>query len=355
MKSASDKKKEGMRYLAKLFGATHGFPLAMRYAGIGQILMFHRVVPNIDDHRIWSNSFLEITERYFENVINYYTKNNYKFVSIDELQFILQNENTKKNKIVHFTFDDGYKDNLTNALPILEKHKVPATVYITNDFPDKKAILWWYGIEDYIINNDYISYTFNGETYASDLKTKLEKESNFNRLHNIIQNVNKGSLDDRITDIFSQLHIDKYKSVNQYALDWEELKILASHDLITIGAHTTSHPNLAQLNKTQLTQEIIASRDELSKRLNRDVNHFAYPFGGLNQISSDALDALNEGGFYTAVTTISSNLHYSNSKQLLQLPRIAVGMSMNEDTLDLIRFGFIPFIRNKGKKIITLK
>lgn len=81
---------------------------------------------------------------------------------------------TKKQsrKFVVFTLDDGYKDNLTNALPVFKKYNVPFTIFVTTNFPDKKAILWWYLLEDLILSHDEIVLS-NGVRYPC--KTKEDK------------------------------------------------------------------------------------------------------------------------------------------------------------------------------------
>ena len=78
-----------------------------------------------------------------------------------------------KRKFAVFTMDDGYKDNLTNALPVFKKHNLPYTIFLATDFMEGKAILWWYVIEDLILGHDEIVLS-NGMTIPT--KTKHEKE-----------------------------------------------------------------------------------------------------------------------------------------------------------------------------------
>ena len=54
--------------------------------------------------------------------------------------------------MITITFDDGYKDNLDYALPILEKFKVPATVYVTTRFLEGDTWMWWYELKEEIKN-----------------------------------------------------------------------------------------------------------------------------------------------------------------------------------------------------------
>ena len=61
--------------------------------------------------------------------------------------------NLKKEKnefMIAITFDDGYKDNLVYALPILEKFEIPATIYITTKFLSENTEMWWYELSEII-------------------------------------------------------------------------------------------------------------------------------------------------------------------------------------------------------------
>lgn len=89
---------------------------------------------------------LEITPDYLEQKILEYKSKGYVFISMDEVAQRLQNSKCtiRNSKFVALTFDDGYRDNLTEALPVLRKHHVPFIVYVTTDFIDNKKEMWWY-------------------------------------------------------------------------------------------------------------------------------------------------------------------------------------------------------------------
>lgn len=107
---------------------------------LGRILMLHRVVerPSEGDNRE-----LEITPGFLEQTIRDYREQGYRFVSMDEVCAIL-NRGRRGRPFVCVTFDDGYRDNLINALPVLKKEQVPFTVYVTTGFVDNKQPMWWY-------------------------------------------------------------------------------------------------------------------------------------------------------------------------------------------------------------------
>src|SRR5438105_3082694 len=116
------------------------------YSGLGQILMFHRVLPETDKLRIHNHKSLEVSPEYLENLIQFFKKENYRFVSLDDVMQRGSNSKAQK-KFVVFTFDDGYVDNYTYAYPIFKKHNVPFTIYVATSLPDGNAVLWWYLLE----------------------------------------------------------------------------------------------------------------------------------------------------------------------------------------------------------------
>ncbi|MBK8505585.1 MAG: polysaccharide deacetylase family protein [Saprospiraceae bacterium] len=96
---------------------------AEKHAGIAHILMFHRIIPPINRPRIQNHECLEVDPLHLEKIILYFKDRKYRFATLDHLPQILTSN--QKEKSVIFTFDDGYRDNLTYAYPIFKKHKIP--------------------------------------------------------------------------------------------------------------------------------------------------------------------------------------------------------------------------------------
>lgn len=117
---------------------------------LGCILMLHRVVAHRSDGE---NRELEITPGFLEQTIKDYKQKGFRFVSIDDVCTILEKGKVDK-PFVCLTFDDGYRDNYTNALSILKKEQVPFAIYITTGFVDNKQSMWWYPNERLGLSRD---------------------------------------------------------------------------------------------------------------------------------------------------------------------------------------------------------
>lgn len=100
----------------------------------GEIWMLHRVVEQRSEDP--NQRELEVTPEYLEQVISKYLKNGYTFVPIDSV--------FNAHRFVCLTFDDGYRDNYTTALPILKRLGIPFAIYISTNFIDNKQPMWWY-------------------------------------------------------------------------------------------------------------------------------------------------------------------------------------------------------------------
>lgn len=102
----------------------------------------------------------------------------------------------------------------------------------------------------------------------------------------------------------------------------EELRTLAEHPLVTIGAHTTDHPLLRAQPPASQLQTIAASRADLESPLGIEVRHFAYPFGRRASFDRRSMDAVRRSRLATACSTLRGCV--TRWSDPLCLPRRAV-------------------------------
>lgn len=305
---------------------------------IATILTLHRVYPFKND-ALLLNEGIRISPEFLKNFIFALQKNGYEFISLDRLYEIICNKEKVKKKIV-FTLDDGYKDNFTYAYPIFKKYKIPFTIYVTTSFPEKRAILWWYILEDLVKKNDQL-YLSNGQVY--ECKEENQKKSAFKDIRKIILSLTNTGLLENLNKLFKDYKIDWYKQCNELALTWEQIKDLSNDSLCTIGAHTSNHLSLNLLSKEEIIIEVLESKKLLEQKIEKKIEHFAYPFGGRNEIGKRECDMLKEFQFKTATTTRRGNIFLKHIDHLECLPRVYL-----EENLKIKK------LRRLKKKIITL-
>ena len=273
-------------------------------------------------------------------VINFYRQRDYDFISLDEMLERLSGRQSDR-KFVTFTFDDGYADNLTTALPLFKEENVPFCVYITTNFPDGKAILWWYLLEEAILKHDRLEFTLDNTPYSFICLSAVEKRATFKSIRRLV--ISSGeNMPAACRSIFEPLGMDLFEPTRRLALNWDQVKELGSDPLVTIGAHTRNHLSLVSLPEQQALDEMKSSRDLIETKTGLQVNHFAYPYGSWKEVSPREARLAESLGFRSAVITEMGNINsYHQNKQML-LPRLNINQADNMLTLMLAADGFLP-------------
>ena len=285
--------------------------------GKGAILNYHRVLPSnkIDNSLV----NISVSTDNFINQLNYLTKN-FNIISLDELLLHLK---SKSNEFkIAITFDDGYKDNLNYAYPILEKFDAPATIYIITKFINNKFIPWWIKL-DYFIKNKK--------------KIDTNKKKLFNLYKNKLLLSDQLAIDKNVLSILGKNNKLKY---NNIFLDQKEIQYLSKQKLITIGSHSHSHYNFSKLTEEQTLSEFKTSKSILENMINKKILHFSYPYGGYENINFKFNKLLKNLGYLSAVTTVRKKLYMSDQ---FELPRVFINNDNHLLRLKLKLLGFRKF------------
>jgi peptidoglycan/xylan/chitin deacetylase (PgdA/CDA1 family) len=113
--------------------------------------------------------------------------------------------------------------------------------------------------------------------------------------------------------------------VREHFMSWEELRGIVSHPLITVGAHTVRHDALSALDENDALAEMTTSRQRLQDKLQRSIDHFAYPFGTVSTCGPREFVLAQRAGFRTAVTTRPGNISKRHLEFPTALPRFVLG------------------------------
>ena len=257
----------------------------------GVILMLHRVVEERSPLAV--NRELEITPAFLEQIILQCKSAGYRFVSLDEVQQQVESRKHDRHKFVCFTFDDGYADNYELAYPILKKHNCPFAIYVTTDFPDKKALLWWYHLQEVLLENERL--VLNGVAYdCSDIEKKNQA---FKAIRLRLFNAEAEATMKTLKQLFRKQTCSMRHDVHKLALNWEQIVDMSADPLCTIAAHTVSHPSLPTLSDEEIRKELSDGKKKIEDYIKKPVKHFAYPFGNCD----DRVTRLTMELFSTAV------------------------------------------------------
>jgi peptidoglycan/xylan/chitin deacetylase (PgdA/CDA1 family) len=308
------------------------------YSGTGTILMLHRV-SNFETNKIFPNENLKVSPKFLDSFICNLKLNGYKLISIEEL---LENLHLKKEikKQIVFTLDDGYLDNYLNAYPIFKKHNVPFTIYLCTGLIDRSITAWWHDVEDIISENDIIR--FDNKTIVC--KTQKEKLNAFFVLRSKILKLDKKQYFTTMNSFLEDNNINPKKNASNLFMEWEHVVELSNDKLVTIGSHTKNHFPLNQLGKKEIIDEVILANELIENKINKKVNHFAFPYGTINEVEKNEIEILNNLGFNSIVTTRDGNIYKDHYNFKHCLPRIMLTENFKIENIGRIR----------RRKIITI-
>ena len=316
--------------------------IGIRYGGIGSIFMFHHVVHDVSAHL---NGDLYVSARFFSAWLASLRKNGVDIISMSDAVERIRDPGPRpsKRRFVVITLDDGYADNFTCALPILEKFNAPFTLYVTTDLVERGGGLWWIGLERLIARNDAIEVAPMQKRFTiSSLRAKTAA------LYEITDwvTVDIERRAPMLRDVFDRYGVSVIDSTDEAGLSREQLRALARHTLATIGGHTTGHRDLTGLNEQQAYREISDNKIFLENLLDIPIEHFAYPYGACSR--REAVLA-GRAGFKTATTTRMGCLFPEHSDDLLALPRSeGDGSRMWLSFMHAQRHGVRRFIESHG-------
>ena len=241
-------------------------------------IMYHGVV--VQDSNYFSPR--HITAELFEKHIEYISKN-FEIISVSEAFDMVKNNIKPKRKAVTISFDDGYKNNLDIALPILEKYNIKTTFFISSvcvensEFP----ILW----ADVIA---CLNFFHKEETIGiEDLEFKnlIEKSSGIH-IMDFLKKQSPEKRDDIIDKLFVKFELrEKLKTVPKeiWALmSKEELQKFSSSKIVDIGSHGHLHYNLANIKIADSVKDMEKSKFLIEGAIGKKIDMIAYPDGNYN-------------------------------------------------------------------------
>ena len=336
----------------RVFGATGLHRLAARYTqGLGAILMVHRVRP-ASREEFAPNGGLEITPEFIDLLLTRLKTQGYAIVSLDEAVARIRAGAGEASPFVALTFDDGYRDTADVALPILERHGAPFTVFVTTGFADRTARMWWVEMEEAIAALPYVRIEAAGRMFDLPAGTADEKQAAFEALYWFLRAGDEAELLRVAGALADEAGVERIDLVDELCLNWCGLRKLSQHPLVTIGAHTLTHPMLAKHPDDVARREICESKAIIEREIGAQVKHLAYPVGDPGSADAREFVLARQAGFESAVTTRSGMVFPEHAGHLTALPRLSVnGHHQSLATLDILLSGAPFMLWNRGRKL----
>lgn len=285
----------------------------IRYGAQGLIYMLHRV-DDIHNDKLYPNENMKVSPVFLEKIIKRYRKEGFLFISLDQLHEHLTSQHILDKPFIVFTLDDGYLDNYTQAYPIFKKYDVPFAVNITTNFPDGEALLWWYILEDILLKNDSVRLTDGEILECASLEAKNEV---FMSLRERCLKFDKEKLEPSFCDLFRNYPITPCSYVKEMSMSWEQIVKMSKDPLCTIGGHTVTHPAFNQLTEEDIVWEVSKGCERLSEYIDKEIMHFAFPYGTQNEVGEREFDIMKQFDFKTMTTTRRAMITQESAPQRL--------------------------------------
>ena len=311
--------------------ATRAVRTLARRSGRGFVVMYHRVAP--EPHFLG----LAISPAAFDSHIGL-LRRRARVVSLAQLVARLADPNPLAEDWAAITFDDGYRDNLDIAAPVLAAHGVPATVFVTTDFVDGVDVplpdrvqhgvggLWrrgiagqrWAGVGDAQID--------------AAARDTLDRVGDLAHLTHFAMTVAAADGLMRRAVVEALDGLGGNRPPVGLMLDWPATRALVAGG-IEIGSHTRSHPVLAQLDDVAASTELRESKARLEVQLDRAIDGLAFPYGGIDAYTAQTVALARRCGYRYACTTVRGGNRPGCDPHRLR--RLGVGRDASPALLDL--------------------
>ena len=305
--------------------------LVRRMRGVPLILMYHRVAKAAADP--WR---LAVAPAHFDEHLEFLRRRRL-VLPLTEFGRLHRSGRLPANAVA-ITFDDGYACNALTAAPLLEKHGLPATVFLTTGLISSGEEFWWDALERIILETDaeHLDLCLNGKAipiflgcqdgvsaayrWNAMVEPSTARETAYLHLWSKLRIARDQERRSAMVALHRQANVSEAARPSHRAITAAEVVKMTTSGLIEIGAHSVTHPVLSQLTIAEQRAEIGRSRDACVDLVGRRPQAFAYPYGDYD---SDSVKIVGDAGFDVACTTRPYGIGVRS--QMLRLPRLAVG------------------------------
>lgn len=289
------------------------------------VLRYHRVYPD------GTQPFYElgIERSLFEAQLEFLSRN-FRVVPLEAILDAVRTRQPLPERAVAITFDDGYRDNLTEAWPALRARNLPATLFVAVENVDRGRGLWWDRLAAAVqaapagASTAEVGLDFDPPVVLGARDTRMAV------FQGVKEQVKMRPWDEvlRCLDRLEAAWGDG--ASGREMLSWDELATLAREGC-GIGSHTLDHPILSRLDMAEARRQIVESRTRLEERLGLRVRYFSYPNGKRDDVTPEVVALVRGAGYEGAVSTIDGRVGPRSDPFFLERKGATRGASAGPD------------------------
>ena len=221
-------------------------------------------------------------------------------------------------RAVALTFDDGYRDHLDLAVPLLERLGMPATFFLVPELLSREVRAWWEVLAWALASSRKPTVRWCRE----ELPTRgAPGERSFRRMLPDLRTRPRHLTERAVSELVDFLEPDGEPGDHDLFLDWDGARQLVRRGF-AIGSHTMSHAALRYESADEQLRQLVESKRQLKTRLGVDPRLLAYPYGQLAHYSADTVQRTARAG-YTHAVTVRARLVRASTPPL-EIPRVAL-------------------------------
>ncbi|PWK58197.1 polysaccharide deacetylase [Silicimonas algicola] len=276
---------------------------ANRTSGRLDILTYHAITPNKAPLGDWC--FLPLCK--FATQMRTLRRMGIRVLPlVDAVSSLL--DGSLQGHCVSITFDDGYLNNVSLALPVLEQYGYHATIYLVTGLVGEKRTLWSNRVIHAVQSSHRESVDFRGHRYSlGSHEDRRTASRGLQRAIKEIAGADPNSASKEIEIACETPTEPEFDRQHDFAMvDEAAIRVAHRSRLIEFGAHTVTHPILLRLGDADLRREILDSVEQTGHLTGRECRTFAYPNGGPEDFDERAIDLLSGTSVKNAVTTVQA-------------------------------------------------
>jgi peptidoglycan/xylan/chitin deacetylase (PgdA/CDA1 family) len=297
---------------------------------IGLILLYHRVSAGEPDPQL-----LAVSRTHFNEHLEVLGR------TARPSRLAEMTSETDSPEGVAITFDDGYADNLHEALPLLSAHGHPATVFVTAGHVQTGAPFWWDEVQNIVLESGPATsnltldlgdgshrWELGSDGAAPDSSWHVEspaatsRQQAYMEICRLLRPLPATARQEALDQLRSRVAVGPHPATTGRPLAPEELATLGKDPLIEIGSHSMTHPVLSRQSEAVQRDEVSRSKSALEDMIGREVSSFAYPFGGRADYTARTIDAVRSAGYRRACSNFAGRPRARTSPY--ELPRMLV-------------------------------
>jgi len=275
-----------------------------------RIFMLHGVANCAVEHE-WLPLRQQLDVQDFERIVRRLSKD-YHFITMDDAAKMIMGEIPLVDNAAVMSFDDGYLNNFTQALPVLRRHRVPGVFYCATG-AIKSREPFWFDRLDYVLqaaSEQGVEFLLAGKRFVFE---STERQVMTDKYAELRIHCKKSFPDDMeftraLDELAQDLEQKTGKSLravfenDEWAavISIDDMAKYSAEDFVTIGGHTISHKRLSFSTEVEITDELSKSKGQIEQWSDRPCLNFSYPNGAYDDVSVELVKA---AGYHSAVTS----------------------------------------------------